>query len=219
MVASFGSNETKRPIKPYRDLLERVKPVVLKMGSMCIDEYDVMAVLLRRTYGKSVWECKCGDWQAQISRAKQHLGEDASRLFDNLVILKGKDFGRMAKFSFDYAALSKVEGSWEESPTKWLEQVFMRTRLGIGLMPGHRIVADLQIDDPIPGLRRYCADEPSQIEHVAGQLRSVFAQGFLKPANAFNQFYEDDGWTVNIDHSVDVAHVAQQLREAWSKVE
>lgn len=218
MVTEFNSSETRKPVKPYRDLRDRVVPIFMQSGSRRMDLYDVMALLLRRTFGKSVWECKCGDWQLQISKAKHHLGADSARLFDNLVILKGEHFGRMAKFSFDYAALSAIEIEYSEKPGAWLEQAFYRTRLGIGLLSGHRIVADLDMKEPIRDLRAYLGNEPQQIEHVIGQMRNVFDRCDGETVKAFQLFYQEDGWEVPLAHSQELANMAKQLRTAWAEV-
>jgi hypothetical protein len=216
MQTNEASTINDRRIKPYRGLRDRILAILPECGGHRGDVYNAMALLIRRSFGESVFRCKCGDWMAQIVHARQQLGENSAHLFELLTITHGPEMGRHAKFFYDDRACGPITVKFEEDPDEWRMQALLRTRQGIGLFMGHRIIADANTSAPRQYLRQYIADESLQLRHVWEQLQDVFQDFPDNDAAAYHAFYERDGWEVSQQHSDVMAHFAAQLREAWS---
>ncbi len=216
MQTKPDSTSANPPRKPYAALRELCRSAMFSSKQVKIDEYHLMAILVRQTFGKAYYDCACDSQYAlQAQYLKNGLGPGWHRFIQWLRVTEGANRGRLPHFMVvELPSQVFLKTTTLLGDELWLH-VIKGLRLGIYNAAGGQCVKGDDKETQVKYLRTWLDNPAMQLADLQRELSPFFSAYNNDSCEALSEWLSARGDKDARNKGQQYDALARSFRTSW----
>ena len=201
---------------PYSRLLKLVRESIQFETETFIDQFDVMAVVIKESMATGYF-CECDAlFRSNILAVTVGTGVPRKIFTDQIRVKHGRNRGSIPKFSFESQWFKLVKDNVVYSHLPLAFQALLGCGVGLGNQSAYWLVFGKDVSFAEQYLSQYLADESFQLRQIYWQLETAARCVDATRESSFEKFKSGEGVKGVTGYGERVASLSDQLRSAYA---